>query len=753
MNGYKMYLIDYDGTSIELDTEDLDFGLELKISSLQDLSLRAGNRTKDIVLKGTSINNEAFGHIYRLGRTNDTSISNKLFFNYNSLRPVDCLIYKDSYLIFRGNFRLIEVLRNKGVMYYSCVITDGVIDLIKYTKDRLLTDIDFIDLTHNYGITTITQSWSQQTERITATGYSYTPFQLGSGYVYGYGYYGYTYSGTLNGTVSTSLYDYRPAIYGREMLNRIFTQPGLTGFSYEIYGDTLNERIDAIVLPNLQEKMSSKISGFQMELYRSPTQSGYTSFGLHETFPDPEYGGEYTNFWWEYLNLQNYSFTGSNAYLATFNKITDYTWQVINDITLDARIEIAYTVFVDSTTTWRIRSKDIIETVEFVIGATGTTFSGNITLNIPTTLYSHGELIQIESRHWKPDYDVANSFSNFNLTASYTLPDVATDTHITAVLNTPLTPSPPEKVSQYDFIKSLMIMYDMYAYVEKDRPKHIIFKTYDDFYVLTLPQYIISTALDWTNKIVYSEDWKNKRNLTIPKRYTYTYKEDKDWLNDKYKKRYNSVYGELRFTDAYGVTDEKKVEVLFSPSPQVSTDGKKYPMFRGGDDIEQKPTALNTRILYYNGVRGCDSYRILNTISYPDFINNIDVYPIISTQSSYGEMSEYYNPDNLELPIESLQWGTPRELYFTATDDYFNIPNLYSYYTNQVTELTNSNLYVLECMVYLSSIDISRFDFKTPIFISTDIGNSYFKVLEIKWDGSHKPASVILQSIFFGNER
>jgi hypothetical protein len=33
---YKLYLIDYDGTSIELDTEEIDFGVEL----LQQLQVR-----------------------------------------------------------------------------------------------------------------------------------------------------------------------------------------------------------------------------------------------------------------------------------------------------------------------------------------------------------------------------------------------------------------------------------------------------------------------------------------------------------------------------------------------------------------------------------------------------------------------------------------------------------------------------------------------------------------------------------------
>ena len=37
---YLIYLIDDDGSYIELDTEELDFGVEFKISTLEDLSMR-----------------------------------------------------------------------------------------------------------------------------------------------------------------------------------------------------------------------------------------------------------------------------------------------------------------------------------------------------------------------------------------------------------------------------------------------------------------------------------------------------------------------------------------------------------------------------------------------------------------------------------------------------------------------------------------------------------------------------------------
>lgn len=764
MNDYRMYLIDYDGTSIELDTEDLDFGLDFKIASLTDLSYRSGNRTKEVTLKGTKTNLQAFGYIHRLGRTNDLQFDNKLFFNYNSLRQVDCLIYHDTNLVFRGTLRLTDVVQTKEVFYFHCVITDAVIDFVKYTQDKLLTDLDFNDLTHEYSISSITQSWSQQTQRRGATGYSYTPYLKGSGYVYPYAYYGYSQSTSpqpgMGGTAYTNLYDYRPAIFVKETVDRMFAQPGLTGFSYEFTGDTdLTEKFNSLILPNLQEKIASKITGFQIGFTRSPTQSGVTSpFTFFEHIPNPFDGDfEYYNYWYGWLNLQNVSFTGSNTYLNTFNKESDYSWRLLSDIVADARIEIDYEVSVSDETQFVFKIGSNYDHSEYILMATASypaTFTGNIVINLPTHQYYINELIFIEVDHWQTSYNATDTVLSFDATASYIMPTTPTDAPISALLNTPITPTLPEKVSQYDFLKSLMLMFNLYAYVEKERPKHIIFKTYDDFHVLSTAPYIVNYAIDWSNKVVYSADLKKNFNLTIPKRYTYTYKDDKDWINEKYKKKYNTVYSELKFTDEYGITDEKKIDVIFSPSPQVKTLGKTYPMLRGGDDDIQKPTNLNTRILYYNGVRSCPVYSIINPKMQHDYINNRDYNVVLSSPSQYGEASEYYNPNNTTYPLSSLQWARPREVYFTADDNYYFLPTLYTdYYRNQVSELTNSNLFVIDCKVLLSEFDMANFDFKVPVFISTPQGNSYFKVIQVSWKDSKTPASVKLQSINFGAEQ
>jgi hypothetical protein len=788
---YKVYLIDYDGSSIELDTEDIDFGLEFKISSLSDLTLRSGNKTKEVIFKGTSTNNQAFGHIYRLGRTSDLNLDNKLFFNYNSLRPVDCLVYQESNLLFRGTLRLIETKRTKGVIYYHTVITDGVIDLMKFTQDRLLSEIDLIDLSHRYTADAITQSWGLQTQRYdTTTGtYSNQPFLKGSGYVYGFVYYGLTLSGEPN---SESVFNYRPAMYVKETFDRIFTQDDLTGYTWEILADNdFVDKFNSLVILDNRDKLTTRVSGLSETIYRctstysTSTPPGLTATGLGAAYDT----GHVSPAFYRYMlaNMRCHSITASNTNVTLLYPITGGTagnsqnvttatefavWNLGTDIDTDAKVNIEwdYGNNLDTTFTWQLVERpatpwnagnafftwEVVATLD-VVGVTAKGIGQPITTRHRTTSK------YIPKRQWTSARQFAlrvishgAGYQNaINATASFTIPYTSAEVVLNIPYGSPFTPQYPENIKQYDFMKSIMLMFNLYAYVKKERPKHVIFQTYDDFYALAQAYYIQRVALDWSDKILYNEDWNNSTNLTIPKSYVFTYKEDKDFINKDYKDGFNSVYGQLKFTDRYGVVEEKKSEVVFSPSPLTQVNSRNCPTIRGGDDTTLKTSGSNIRCVYYNGEKPTTAYSLI----YSDFLGNIGTASVDNT--TYGEVSEYWNTGTSSVSgtssvfTDSLQFGLPRKLYFPANPTEFAaIPNLYTnYHINRVSELTNSNIYTIDCMVLLSAVDMANFDFQTPIFISTDIGNSYFKVLELSWKDSNTPAKVKLQSIFFGNER
>lgn len=749
---YRLYLIDFDGQYIELDVEELDFGVEFKISSLSDLSFRSGNRTKEVTLKGTDVNNNAFGYIYKLGRSTNIDLDNKLFFNYNSLRQVDCLVYHSSDLLFRGTLRLIETVKIKGVIYYKVVLTDSVIDVMKFTQDKVLTDIDFTYLKHQYTIDTITQSWANQTQRWDGTTFSYTPYEKGSGYVYGYAYYGVQPS--TQSEANISLYNYRPSIYVKEILNSIFNQDGLDGYSWEIKGDNeFINKFNSLVIPNSQDALSTISSNFQETIYRcsgTAFEYEYLMNGVR-VLPVKYY----------LLNMPCKSATGSNNSISILNSYATSSaiYSISSNVECDAYAKIDYTLLLSATHS---------TTIQFYFAKTREKYSGEEWnagghVGFWTETYASKSLTfgpsaggptingvfesYIPKRNWVANSLIGafvkvrdNAFTSrlINATASFTLPYVKTsEVKIDINYGNPLTPSlepTGSKIKQFDFIKSLMLMFNLYAYSEKSRPKHLIFQTYDDFYSSTSLNIIKNIALDWTSKVIYSEDFKKMYNLNIPKRYIYTYKSDKDFINTNYQDSVNGIYGQLKFSDEYGVIDEQKVEVMFSPSPMVKDGDLRYTLIRGGDSEQVKTTTSNIRILFYNGV-------------YP-FIGTQYGYGTYSTSliSNYGEMVEYYRGNSFDE--DSLQFGNPVKFYFPVAGFYTTLPNLYStYYINRVSELTDVDLHTMECKMILTNVDIATFDFRVPIYISTDMGNSYYKVLEISWKDERTPATVRLQSI------
>lgn len=767
---YRIYLIDFNGEYIELDAEELDFGVEFKISSLSDLSFRSGNRTKEITIKGTENNNNAFGYIYRLGRTSNIGLDNKLFFNYNSLRQVDCLVYRDTNLLFRGTLRLTETVKIKGVIYYKCVLTDSVIDVMKFTQDKYLTDIDFTYLKHEYKIDTITQSWNYRTQRWDGTTYSYTPFEKGSGYVYGYAYYGLTPSPSLLNDV---IYNYRPSIYVKEIFNGIFSQEGLTGITWEFKGDAeLTDKFNSLVIPNSQSKFATTISNISDRVYRcsgpfADSESVYLVRTNSNVFLDA-----YNPHKVALLNTRCKEVTGSNPNITILERMGTYSsvHNVLTSIECDATLSYSYTLSVDVSyevlnvqiqvverdiasnvnpvdSNWQLvgRAYPIYQLVSYPSG----TINDSGELYIPKRNWSSTKQIAVRAQIWYQDNFITPSTTAptiVNATASFKIPSLSTNTFdIDVRYGMELTPqlSPGGNVKQYDFIKSVMLMYNLFCYTEKSRPKHLVFQTYDDFYSLTTLNYLKSTALDWTNKVIYSDDFKKMYNLKIPKRYIYTYKEDKDFLNSDYKESINQIYGQLKFNDAYGVTDEQKVELIFSPSPMVKINYDiNCAMIRGGDSTEIKQIASNIRILSYNGYKYTSEYQYsYGTYSLP---------PV----TGYGEMCEFYRRcgdvlADYNCPFsDSLSFSPPFKYYFPVDGSYNTLPNLYStYYINRVSELTDPDLYTIECKMILTCVDIANFDFRIPVYISTDMGNSYFKVLEISWKDENTPATVKLQSI------
>jgi hypothetical protein len=283
----------------------------------------------------------------------------------------------------------------------------------------------------------------------------------------------------------------------------------------------------------------------------------------------------------------------------------------------------------------------------------------------------------------------------------------------------------PEKVKQLDFITSIIRMFNLFVEVDKDDARNLFIEPRDDYYKGGVNR-------DWSDKLDLLKETKHDIIAEIQNRkIIYTYKEDKDLLNEVYKQRFDEIYGEEEYIiNNDFTTGEKKYEVIFSPTPLVQVpemDGMIVPSIRPIDLTDTSKFAPKIRILQ----------RRKENIQLP-----VDSYWMFSgiTQSSYPYAGNLDNPTQATL---DLNFGIVNELYypnnFLTQNTLFNV-----YHRRMIEELTDRSSRLITAYFYLNAQDVSRLRFNDTIFV--DQLNSgtgvYYRLNKIEYDpmrdGSYK---------------
>lgn len=283
----------------------------------------------------------------------------------------------------------------------------------------------------------------------------------------------------------------------------------------------------------------------------------------------------------------------------------------------------------------------------------------------------------------------------------------------------------PSKIKQSDFVKALLTMFNLYVEVNKTNPTIINIIGRDDYYDS-------GVIKDWTDKLVKDQDQEIRFIPEITnKKLVLTYKQDKDWANERYLQATNEVYGQAEYTfDNEYVKDINKIELLFSPTPVSNTDfGAICPIWNG-----QAPKT-NIRILYDGGEYTCGQYTIVN---YRDSSGATGSYVTASTFPLITHWDKPFNPtfDLNFLPPDyyyrSDNWGS------NTNNNLFNL-----FWRRTLNQMNNGK--ILTAYFYLNSYDIQKLRLNDKIRID----NSWWTINSIKdYDAnSSKPTKVELISI------
>ena len=653
-------------------TSELAYLLTFSVDDVKDFGSRNCTFSKTIVLPGTANNNYLFGHIFDVTVSNPySSTSDNVATNFNPSVSADCIAFNDRLQVFKGTIRLLEIIIDNGQVEYEVALFGELGGLVSSIGAKKLEELDFSAYNHDWTAANVTGSW----ENVTGGGY----------------YYGLIDYGTVStGKVDYDIKAFRPAFYVREYIKKIIEGAGYSWSSNLM--DT--SRFKSLIVPNNQARFQFK-TDLIFYVYRTSNYTAYDTGGSPSTLPQYvkfnllDTLGSFT------ANVDNneFTYTGADTLITGFNVEMQLVWQ--------GHLKTLHTKILKN-------GSSIYDFPDVGSSATPISFTHQVS-DLPVQINT-GDVFKIEftvtnlgglSRTY---IDVMDAIWSINTAA-----DVWTDINYgdPLVLNDGI----PRNVLQRDFLSSVTKLFNAYIYENKLDSKKLYIEPYTDFYDLN-----VSGVVDWTYKIDRSRPVRLKPMSELNSRYyDFKFKEDSDYYNDLYKKTYNESYGDYIYDSEYEFTNDKtEVSLIFSPTPLVGYAGVDKivsAIYKLNSGVEEK-FASNIRILQAKKITGVASWSIKNGGT------------TLHTGTDYGYCGHYDDPD---APANDIQFGVPRELYFTLVSGAVNVTQFNVYWSPYMAEITDKDSKLMTCYMKLDSTDIFNLDFSKLVYVD----GSYWRLNKI----------------------
>ena len=630
----------------ELDlTQGLSNQLTFAIDDLNNLDSKATTFSKTIVLPGSTNNNKLLGNIFEFNNANFTiDEAPNVDYNYNASKSAACRIEVDGLEIVKGIFRLLEIIRDGENVEYECAVFGELGGLVTALGNKRLENLDFSAYNHNYTYANITASWN------TATG---------SGYCYPLIDYGNVSTG-LYGTAKKDFQykTFRPALFVKEYFDKVMAGAGYT-YSSTFLNTAFFKRL---IIPCNQRVLSSnslvalnRSTSTPQEINDPITPSvlfGVIDFdtGLIGSFSSVAgvytYNGSLTN---ATINI-NLTATG------TYNDIT-YTFYK-NGVAVDIK---------SNSSTYEL--------------TTSITLNTNDTIQMIVTGSGNGSSVYING--------------NIKVTTVSLLP-VPINLGDAIVINDTI----PKGIFQKDFFTSVLKMFNLMVTEDKFTDKHLNIEPYIDFYT--------GTVLDWSDKLDRSKPIKIKPMSEATARYyELKWKQDNDFYNEDYRKKYNEGYGDRIFDNGLEFAkDSEKVDVIFAASTLYGKDGedKVFPAIykKSNNNTVEDPIEHIVRIMQVKKITGVASWNILNAATN------------LGSNTTYLYGGHFDDPD---APNADLNFGATKELYFELAAGNLSNNLFNTYYSPYLAEITDKDSRLLSGNFKLTQLDIFNLDFAKFIYI------------------------------------
>lgn len=276
------------------------------------------------------------------------------------------------------------------------------------------------------------------------------------------------------------------------------------------------------------------------------------------------------------------------------------------------------------------------------------------------------------------------------------------------------------KMTQIEFIKSLMDMFNLVMVPDKLNPKKILIEPYDDYQGS-------GDILDWTDKLDLSKDYTHAPTSDIQKRkYNFEYSQGNDYINKAVQDTEQRTYGRFLIDDAENdfSNGEFKVNPKFAPYPITSIAGTNIVVHKAYDATTKKIKDAKPYLVYNCGLVTCD------TIHCQD--------PLAGTFADYTQYNHFshfseYNPEVDDL---DLNYGQDVTFHPISGNPFNTLYN--TYWRESINQLYSPSARIFEGYFNLDAVDIHTFKFSDKIWIK----DSYWRVEKIHGyktkDGSTK---------------
>jgi hypothetical protein len=721
--------------------------LIFSIKNIRDIAATSASYSQSFQIPGTKNNNQIFQNLFLIGADGE----------FDPRKKASCVLIVDSQQLISGTFQITDInVTDRDIPVYSVTIFGAAKSFNSAIKGKYLTDYDWSELNHVLSVAKIANSWSANSSL---------------GYYYSIKDYGYDYTlDSVKGKVVGSGVNaqYRPGIpvgnmfpdvYNKYIVDKIFSAEGFSYSSTLLTSTTFAET----VIPYSNDMNSIMGSDFLSARTFVATSTALSSTTTLASAHSSQFTSIPYNYEFEYRLRADTILSGSAVY-------SGYSQHLSGDSYTFDQPELSQFGF----------------GVNFKFNTTGTFGRGQIGARFYRSNYAGGlypfytnaQLISPDEAG--PGYFECTtplaSESVFTLTDEKFVPFAAGEKvwvslfwileagwvaasptfvpfeitsggmfwkHIPSSQRTSgqivnMNNVIPEKVLVTDYLKSIFNMFNCYIEPHNTIPNQFYIESFEEFYAQ-------GTQRDWSDKLDRSQKVEEKLiSEELAKQYTFTYKEDKDFLNENYKNSQKRIYGDLTYNiENEFTTNEETISVIFSPTPVDNIIGSSnfiVPRIGKYDSNGRfGKTNFNMRFLRKN-----PSLTRLPTGEYFRFTGS-------TTYASYPYAGHLNHPFT---GTTDYNFGSVPYVYYPwplMTSNAITENNLVNtYWKKWLDEVSDKEAKLITAYFKLSPTDIATFRFADNVFVEglTSEGGHTYRVNAIEYSPtSGKPAKVELLKV------